>query len=253
MPSPVPALPWSFPRSIRPNAFGWRSSRLAASKLREAFAEIRAVARIDPVLGGEGAVHLLERISPAFAGIDTSTGALGTATKKVVKALFDLICAARPAAGVREQWVRRLEEAIAADGFDWLSEIQGRLGEIAGGEANEATSPAVAPGVSVSRTFLEFLGPMWEGVADQPEALRALLRNGLLVWNAVVMADHGGEPKWLNAIRERIGGRHEGLLIEALVARKRENFDAHHWLVRDCSTFERDGELRLCVEAGNPP
>ena len=70
---------WQFKTKFRAKAYGWRGSRLAISRLKEAFSEIKAAAKSDPVAGGDGAVSLMERIWPAFQDIDTSSGALGTA------------------------------------------------------------------------------------------------------------------------------------------------------------------------------
>ena len=62
---------WQFKRKFRTNAYGWRASSLAISRLKEAAAEIRSVAKSDPVAAGDGVVSLMERIWPAFQGIDT--------------------------------------------------------------------------------------------------------------------------------------------------------------------------------------
>lgn len=240
---------WTFPRSIRPNAFGWRSSKLAASRLREAMAEVRAVARLDPVLGADGAVGLLERIGPAFEGIDTSSGSLSTATNRAVAELIDLVCAARPAPRVRERWVERLGRALRNDGMGWLVQVGDRFEELEGGNAGAGPVP---PGTSLSATFLEFLGDEWVSVSDHPAARDGLLKVGTLVWNAVVFADHCGNPRWLDEVRARVAGEPSRALPEMLVARKRTRFDEHRWLIRDCSLIERDGAMRLRVEAGDP-
>ena len=57
---------WQFKTKFRAKAFGWRGSRLAISRLKEAVSEIKAVAKSDPVAAGDGAVSLMERIWPAF-------------------------------------------------------------------------------------------------------------------------------------------------------------------------------------------
>jgi hypothetical protein len=68
---------WQFKTKFRAGAYSWCGSRLAISRLKEAFSEIKAAAKSDPVAAGDGAVSLMERIWPAFQGIDTSSGALG--------------------------------------------------------------------------------------------------------------------------------------------------------------------------------
>ncbi|MEZ5727420.1 MAG: hypothetical protein R3E48_04990 [Burkholderiaceae bacterium] len=47
-----PAHPWIFRPRFRRGAFGWRSQP-AVTRVREAVAEIRKIARADPVLGAE--------------------------------------------------------------------------------------------------------------------------------------------------------------------------------------------------------
>jgi hypothetical protein len=71
--------PWTFKPRLRARAFGWRGSHLACQRLKEAVAEIKKVARTDPVTAGDGVVSLMERIWPALQDVDTSSGALGGA------------------------------------------------------------------------------------------------------------------------------------------------------------------------------
>ena len=90
---------WQFKRKFRTNAYGWRASSLAIGRLKEAAAEIRSVAKSDPVAAGDGVVSLMERIWPAFQGIDTSSGALGAAAAqrdKVARSRRDARCARSP-------------------------------------------------------------------------------------------------------------------------------------------------------------
>ncbi len=56
---------WLFKKNLRARAFGWRGSKLAISRLKEAASEIRSAAKSDPVAAGEGTVSLMERIWPA--------------------------------------------------------------------------------------------------------------------------------------------------------------------------------------------
>jgi hypothetical protein len=53
---------WQFKWKFRTNTYGWRASSLAISRLKEAAAEIRSVAKFDPVAAGDGVVSLMERI-----------------------------------------------------------------------------------------------------------------------------------------------------------------------------------------------
>ena len=82
---------WTFPARFRTGAYGWKASRLACQRLREAVSEIRKVARKDPAIGAEGAVRLLEKLWPALEYIDSSSGALGSAVYAVLEALIPII------------------------------------------------------------------------------------------------------------------------------------------------------------------
>jgi hypothetical protein len=69
---------WAFKGRFRRNAFGWKSQP-AIQRVKEAVAEIKKVARQDFLLGAEGAVVFLERVSPALDQVDGSSGAIGNA------------------------------------------------------------------------------------------------------------------------------------------------------------------------------
>jgi hypothetical protein len=62
---------WEFKTRFRRHAFGWRSQP-AIQRIKQAVSEIKKVARRDPVLAAEGAVLLLERVSPAIEQVDGS-------------------------------------------------------------------------------------------------------------------------------------------------------------------------------------
>jgi len=103
---------WALRASLRRNAFGWSGTREAIKRLNEAVGEIERVARTDPALAGEGAVLLLEKLSPAVNQIDSSSGALGNASNGVVEGMVPLIAAAPVPRHVREKWLERLFDAI---------------------------------------------------------------------------------------------------------------------------------------------
>jgi hypothetical protein len=64
---------WTFAARFRRGAFGWKSA-LPVQRLKEAITEIRQVARREPVLAADGAVSLLEKLSPALEQVDSSSG-----------------------------------------------------------------------------------------------------------------------------------------------------------------------------------
>ena len=77
---------WEFKARFRRHAFGWKSQP-AIQRVKQAVSEIRKVARYDPVLAAEGAVTLLERLSPALEPVDSSSGSIGTAVNNAIAEL----------------------------------------------------------------------------------------------------------------------------------------------------------------------
>jgi hypothetical protein len=122
---------WSFKPRLRARVFGWRGSKTAIARLKEAASEIKAVNRTDPVAAGEGAVVLMERLWPAFQDIDTSSGALGTAVNATLEEIISIVIAAPAAPKVRAAWLERLYDAVQEDGVQYLYPAEQRWGEIA--------------------------------------------------------------------------------------------------------------------------
>jgi hypothetical protein len=89
-----PTYTWAFRPRFDANAFAWKASRLASQRLKEALTEIKAVARVDPLIAADGAIVLMEKIWPALAHVDSSSGALGNAVNKTVQELVDIVVAA---------------------------------------------------------------------------------------------------------------------------------------------------------------
>lgn len=123
---------WTFKTRFRSRTFGWRGSHLACQRLKEAVAEIRKVAKVDPVAAGDGIVSLMERIWPAFQDIDTSSGALGSAVQWAEEELLPIAISAPADRKTRDEWLERLWQAIVEDGVDYLSLVGDRWGELAG-------------------------------------------------------------------------------------------------------------------------
>src|SRR5690606_9209549 len=105
---------WEFKSRFRRHAFGWKS-RPAITRVRQAVAEIKKVAKKDPLLAAEGAVLFLERVSPALEQVDSSSGAIGTAVNKAIAELVPILAHAAADAASRDAWLERLFEAHAAD------------------------------------------------------------------------------------------------------------------------------------------
>ena len=121
---------WLFPTRVRPNAFSWKSSRVAVQRITEAVAEISSVARHDAMLAAEGGVRLIERLSPALEHVDSSSGALGSAVNGAIEALVPIIAAAPATSRVREKWLDRLYEAHEADGVPYIECLTDYWGEL---------------------------------------------------------------------------------------------------------------------------
>lgn len=121
---------WTFPSRFRKNAFGWRASKLAVQRVKEAVAEIKKGARKDPVLGGEGAVLFLEKVSPALAHVDSSSGTIGTAVNNAIDALVPIIATAPADGRLRDQWLERLWEAVEEDNIPYIELLPDHWGAL---------------------------------------------------------------------------------------------------------------------------
>ena len=120
---------WQFKRHFRRNAFGWRSQP-AVKRVKEAVTEIKRVAKTDPMLAAHGAVLLLERISPALAHVDSSSGAIGSAVNRAIHELVPILASPNANPETRDDWLERLFQAHADDEIPYietLSEHWGRL------------------------------------------------------------------------------------------------------------------------------
>lgn len=124
------SIAWGFRARFRRGAFGWKGTRLAIGRINEALTEIRAVARHDTACAAEGAVLLLEKLSPALCQIDSSSGTLGNATYAAVQELAPLISHAPVSTKVRQQWLDRLFEAIQDDDPPYIESLGDHWGDL---------------------------------------------------------------------------------------------------------------------------
>jgi hypothetical protein len=122
---------WRFKTRFRRHAFGWKSQP-AITRLQEALSEIKQVARLEPVLAAEGAIALLERISPALEHVDSSSGAIGSAVNRTIAELVPVIAGAPADARTRTAWLDRLFEAHAADQIPYIEQLAEYWGELCG-------------------------------------------------------------------------------------------------------------------------
>ncbi len=123
---------WTFKARFRANAYGWKASSLASKRLKEAAAEIKKVAKSEPVLAAEGVVGLMERIWPALEHVDSSSGALGNAVYRTLDALIPALIGAPADMKTRRKWADRLYQAVCDDGVEYLMPVEERWGKICG-------------------------------------------------------------------------------------------------------------------------
>ncbi len=100
------------------------------SHLCVSVAEIKKVAKKDPVLAAEGAIAFLERVSPALEHVDSSSGSIGTAVNNAIAELVPIIASAPVDTETREAWLERLFDAYQDDGIpyiEWLGDHWGTL------------------------------------------------------------------------------------------------------------------------------
>jgi NAD(P)-dependent dehydrogenase (short-subunit alcohol dehydrogenase family) len=122
---------WEFKARFRRNAYGWRSQP-AIQRIMQAVSEIKKAARKDPVLAADGAVTLLERLSPALEHVDSSSGAIGIAVNNAIAQLVPIIARAPSDAETRQRWLERLWEAHGADQIPYIETLADYWGELCG-------------------------------------------------------------------------------------------------------------------------
>ncbi len=125
----APKHKWTFAPRFRRNAFGWRSQP-AAKRVRAAVSEIKKTARKDPVLGAEGAVLFLEKASPALAHVDSSSGSIGNAVNRAIRALMPIVAGAPADPAMRTAWLERLWQAHAEDQIPYIESLAEHWGEL---------------------------------------------------------------------------------------------------------------------------
>ncbi len=120
---------WQFAPRFKRNAFGWRSDT-PVQRIKEALSEIRLVARKDPILAAEGAILLLEKLSPALMNVDSSSGALGSMVNRAIETLVPILIHTDVDVTTRQRWLDRLWEAIEADEMPYIENLADYWGEL---------------------------------------------------------------------------------------------------------------------------
>ncbi len=133
----VKAHKWQFRARFRRGSFGWKS-RPAIKRIREAVSEIKKVRRRDANLAAEGAVLLLEKLSPALEHVDSSSGAIGTAVNRAIEALVPIIAGAPADDKMRNAWLERLWDAYQEDQMPYIERLGDHWGDLCA--SNEVAS-----------------------------------------------------------------------------------------------------------------
>ena len=120
---------WQFASRFRRHAFGWRSDT-PVQRIKEAITEIKQVARKEPVIAAEGAIILLEKLSPALEQVDSSSGALGSAVNKAIDTLVPIIVKADVEPKLRQRWLERLWQALQDDEMPYIELLGDYWGEL---------------------------------------------------------------------------------------------------------------------------
>lgn len=120
---------WQFAPRFKRNAFGWRSDT-PIQRIKEALSEIRLVARKQPVLAAEGAIILLEKLSPALMNVDSSSGALGSMVNRAIETLVPILSQADVDPATRQRWLDRLWEAVEQDEMPYIENLADFWGEL---------------------------------------------------------------------------------------------------------------------------
>lgn len=206
---------WQFSPRFRRNAFGWKSD-IPIQRIKEALAEIKAMAKTDPVLAAEGAVLFLEKLAPAIGQVDGSSGGMGSAVNRAIETLVPIIAKANVGGAAREKWLGRLWAALQEDDMPYLEAMGDRWGELcATSEVASRWADDLAPKVKA----------MWDHCASTGE-----------------YGYFKGMTACLSALYA--AGRHDELL--ALIAKSEYRYKSWHYRIWGAKALATAGK---CAEA----
>ncbi len=238
------AYKWQFAPRFRRNAFGWKSQP-PIKRIKEALAEIKSVAKKEPVLAAEGAVLFLEKLAPAIEQVDSSSGSIGSAVNCAIETLVPIIAKADVSRAVREEWLDRLWVALQEDEMpyiEYLGEFWGELcvtPEIAGKWADDLAQTVTTMWDHCARSgeygyfkgTTACLSALYAADRDVDELLALIARSEYRhkswhwrVWGAKALAragrwedaiEYAEASKGLNAPLMAIAAFCEGVLLEA--------------------------------------
>jgi hypothetical protein len=111
------------------------------------------------------------------------------------------------------------------------------------------------PDRKISETFLDFAAPMLHDLpSEAPEhRARQALQVSFTVWNAVVFADVLADHGYLDQIRHLTAEDPEtGLLMEQMIARKRELFADDKRMIGDWEVTRTADGINIRADARDP-
>lgn len=213
----VTAFKWQFSARFRRNAFGWKS-QVPIQRIKEALAEIKTVAKKEPVLAAEGAILFLEKVAPAIDGVDSSSGAIGSAVNRAIETLVEIIGRAKVNRATREKWLDRLWDAIQNDDMP----------------------------------YIEYLGEFWGELCAAPEIARKwaddLKPTVKRIWESNARGDGFGYFKGTSACLSAMyaAGQHEELL--ALIAKSEYRYKTWHYRMWGAKALLKMGKLADAIQ-----
>lgn len=129
MTKPLTKHKWAFSSKFKRNGFGWKSD-LPIQRIKEALSEIKAQVKKEPVLAAEGAILLLEKLSPALTHVDSSSGAIGGWVNKAIDTLVPIIANAKVDGDLRQKWLDRLWQALEEDEMPYIESLGDEWGAL---------------------------------------------------------------------------------------------------------------------------
>jgi len=174
------------------------------------------------MLGAEGAVILLEKVSPAVRDVDSSSGALGSATCSAVASVVPIIAEAPATVTTRAKWLERLFAAIQEDDPPYIESLGDPWGELcATPELASRWADELVPHVRRALAGDRRAGFHWltgtvpcysalfkAGRHDELLGLLALDRHPIwpcLIWGGRVLAARGQVDEAIAYVKERAG------------------------------------------------
>ena len=180
---------WTFVSRFRRGAYGWKA-QLPIGRIQEAVKEIKAAARENPILGAEGAVKFLERLSPALEHVDGSSGAMGNAVHRAIEQLVPIVAQAPADKKTRLDWLDRLYEALEDDERPFIESLADYWGElcadpeIASEQADQLIWPAresLKPGAGYHISSTACLSALF--FAGRHDEILSLTSGDHLIWS----------------------------------------------------------------------